>query len=290
MSTAPLHNVLLIGGPDAGKSNYLFRCWLAIDQQQGLLRRAALPSNIEYLRAGVERLLEGAFAGHTPADVHDMTEIPVRSAKGDFAGAIIVPDVAGERVLRIFEDREWSASWDSLIVENTSCLLFVRPDSERLIAPLDWVRCSDLYGEPPTRTQQAGTSEPPTQVLLVEWLQFLRSAFTARVRGSLVPRIGIVVTAWDAVPSEQRDLTADAWLEANLPMLHGYVGSNRGDFEFAVFGVSATAGDLSGDLAFRAQYVQQGPSTFGFVVHTLAGRRQVTSDVTLPIAWALRLV
>ena len=44
--------VLLIGGPDAGKSNFLFRLWIAIDAGQGALVKDGLPSELDYLSGG----------------------------------------------------------------------------------------------------------------------------------------------------------------------------------------------------------------------------------------------
>ena len=44
--------VLLIGGPDAGKSNFLFRLWIAIDTGQGALVKDGLPSELDYLSGG----------------------------------------------------------------------------------------------------------------------------------------------------------------------------------------------------------------------------------------------
>src|SRR5689334_13555680 len=77
-------SVLLIGGPDAGKSNFLFRLWLAIDRGRGAVVKNGLPSDVEYLRGGAERLLEGEFAGHTSKDVlQERVSIPMKSSISD---------------------------------------------------------------------------------------------------------------------------------------------------------------------------------------------------------------
>ena len=52
-------SVLLIGGPDAGKSNFLFRLWIALSDGGGILQKDGLPAEAEYLQTGADRLLEG---------------------------------------------------------------------------------------------------------------------------------------------------------------------------------------------------------------------------------------
>jgi hypothetical protein len=146
MTTNPSQrSVLLIGLTDAGKTNFLSRLWLALSSNEGLLVKNGLPSVLNYLKDGADHLLKGEFAPHTPHDVKDSSEIPVKAAANDsFVGTLVVPDVPGEEVLRTYRTRQWSADWESKIVEGTGALLFVRVDSADLVAPLDWVTCPKI--------------------------------------------------------------------------------------------------------------------------------------------------
>ena len=58
--------MLLIGVQDAGKSNFLFRLWLKLDLGNGILRKAALPPDLDYLSNGAEHLLQGRVAPALP--------------------------------------------------------------------------------------------------------------------------------------------------------------------------------------------------------------------------------
>ena len=58
-------SVLLIGGPDAGKTNYLGRLWIAINSNAGLLRKDGLPDDLAYLEEVANELLQGRFAPHS---------------------------------------------------------------------------------------------------------------------------------------------------------------------------------------------------------------------------------
>jgi hypothetical protein len=306
------HNsVLLIGGPDAGKSNFLFRLWIAIDHGGGALVKDGLPSELEYLRGGAEQLLEGEFAGHTSEEVHERVIVPVRSSALAAApgGIMVVPDVAGEQVLAICRTRQWSRAWEELISPRCACLLFVRAGSDEVVAPLDWATCFEKYGaviDAPDSELAAGATDPmgpndsqtddekatqtPTQVVLTEWLQFLRRAFTAVAGGSFRPRVGMVISAWDAVPVDQQPAGPVPYLKDNFPMLHQFIEANKDRFDFQLFGVSIVDGDLKNDEQFKETYLNGRPQDFGVVVHSLSGQLTQSSDITLPVAWALRLL
>jgi Double-GTPase 1 len=286
-------SVLLIGVPDAGKTNFIFRFWLRLDLGDGILKKAALPDDMEYLKTGADHLLNGDFAPRTAHDVIDRTEIPVKTTSEghEFLGKVVVPDLPGEQTLTVFRSRQWASHWEDEIRQGCGCLLFVRVDSDELVAPIDWVNCPANFGAPVPHVEPAkddtGKVKPPTQVVLVEWLQFLRKAFTAKVGGAYKPRIGIVVSAWDLAPNDQKADGPVAWVKGNLPLLSQFIRSNDEDFEFAYFGVSVASGDLKEDASFKAAYLKGNPRKAGEVVHDLNGTVETSSDVTLPVAWAL---
>ena len=305
--------VLLIGGPDAGKSNLLFRLWIAVDTGQGALVKDGLPSELDYLSGGAAGLLEGRFAGHTSKEVYERVFVPVRTrVPGDSRrGTLVVPDLDGEQILTICRNRRWTSVWEDLISNRCACLLFVRASSEATVAPLDWATCFERYGgaigapntdrgEVPkvggsagavgSQVDEEGSVQLPTQVVLTEWLQFLRQAFTAVAGGAFRPRIGVVISAWDAVPNDQQAAGPVEYLADNFPMLHQFIQAKEEAYEFQVFGVTVVAGDLKNDEDFRNKYLEGNPPDFGFVLHSLSGQLEKSPDITLPIAWALRVL
>jgi hypothetical protein len=289
-------SVLLIGVSDAGKTNFLSRLWLALDSGGGLLTKTDLPSDLDYLKTGADHLLRGEFAPHTPHDVRDATEIPVKNTSNgqEFLGTLVVPDLPGEQVLSVFRTRQWSNEWESRISVGCGCLLFVRVDSKELIAPLDWLNCPLQFGSTPAAASadkdSTDKAKPPTQVVLVDWLQFLRKAFTDHVNGSYRPRIGIVVAAWDRVPNDQKGTGPKEWVASNLPLLAQYIDANDDAFHVVYFGVSVTSGDLDADPEFKESYLKGNPRNAGQVVYSLVGAVQSSTDMTFPVAWALGLV
>src|SRR5581483_5361049 len=134
-------SVILVGGPDSGKSNYIFRLWLAISNNEGCMSANGLPTHLEYLKDGCQSLLKGEFAQHTPHDVYSENVIPFRAATSDGmrTGEVVLPDCHGERWISIFKKREWTREWEDRIAEPCGVLIFVRAASDQLESPLDWM-------------------------------------------------------------------------------------------------------------------------------------------------------
>lgn len=310
-------SVLLIGGPDAGKSNFLFRLWIAIDAGKGVLVKDGLPDEVEHLRAGAEMLLCGNFAARTSKEVLEHVCIPVKSVVNPSRiGTLTVPDVPGEKVMAVYRNRQWSAVWEDRIADPCGGLMFVRAGSDEIAAPLDYTTCVAVFGsalQHPTSGidmgtradpqviassdlvaagtgDQAAVNEPPTQVVLTDWLQFLRRAFTDRAGASYRPRVGLVVAAWDAVPEDQQERSPAEYLSENFPLLYQFIETNGDCFDFQVFGLSIVSGDLKNDEDFKAMYEKGTPNDFGYVIHSLMGTKERSPDVTIPVAWALRLL
>jgi hypothetical protein len=78
-------------------------------------------------------------------------------------------------------------------------------------------------------------------------------------------------------------------LKSNLPLLHQFVRTNSGDFQFAYFGVSVASGDFDAEAGFKSKYLSGDPRNAGVVVHSLARTAETLDDVTLPVAWAMGL-
>lgn len=281
--------VVLIGGPDSGKTNFIIRLWLAIRGNAGGIKQDGLPDRLEYLQSGGQKLLSGEFVGHTAHDVYNETIIPclvTRKGKSE-KGHLIVPDCSGERWMSIYNKREWSTQWEEHFSENTGCLIFIRATSDQIISPLDWVQCERLWGGAvaPNDGEKYST---PTQVVITEWLQFIRSAFVKKIGNRVLPRVGIVVAAWDRVPQESKTSGPMAYIAQEFPLLAQFIRANDDIFDFAVFGTSIAGGDFDHEPGFKEKCLgQNDPLENGYVVHELLGSLRQTSDLTLPVTWAM---
>jgi len=285
----PSQSVVLVGGPDAGKTNYLGRLWMALDAEKGTITKNGMPAQVEYLRAIAASLNSGAFAQRTPPGVFESTTIPVKWTDKSTCkcGELVVPDCAGEQWERIHRDREWDSDWEQSVASMAGCILFFRGTSEHNIAPMDWSSQSELMK---CLEESAANGESPhklpTQVILVDWLQCLSNAYRDIQETELPLRVSIVLSAWDMVPKESQGSDPDEFLSANLPLLHDYLSANPSLFRSKSFGVSISEGVLSeGDSPFMRRYLGD-PSTTGYVVLSSKGNVAKSKDLTLPLAWA----
>jgi Double-GTPase 1 len=289
--------VLLVGGPETGKSNFLFRAWTHINSGKGLIEKDGLPSDAEYLQSGSECQLRGTFAGHTSQEVQVISNIPIRLRSDPHKrGLLAVPDIDGEQIDRIYHARKWSDDWELLITQDTAYLFFVRVNSPQTVAPLDWITCHTLYGGAPAAVTPPATPgsgapnatevtvETPTQVILVDWLQFIRHALHDKYPNGSRPRVGIVVTAWDSVPTDFQGGPSE-WIRENMPLLHQFCSTNDDVFDFSFFGSSIFAGDPANDPEFAGELVHADPRTKGYIRYSQPNRE--SPDFTIPIAWAL---
>jgi len=286
-------SVLLVGGPDAGKSNFLGRLWMALDQGRGLITKNGLPSQMEYLRSLAESLLQGEFAPHTSHGVFQDNVIPVRWMNGSevAVGQLVVPDCAGEQWERIHQMREWTEEWEATVRTMTGCLLFVRANTSHFVPALDWATAGSLLGcLAGAKNTPAESSETklPTQVVLVDWLECLYSAFK-EVHGPCQPlRLSVIVSAWDKVTSGNGRIHPDGYIDENLPLLYDFLSTNARRFATQMFGVSVVGGDLSdAQPGFKETFLEGDPYSSGDVVYSDNGRLKRTKDFTIPLGWAL---
>lgn len=281
--------VLMVGGPDMGKTNYLARFWGAVYKfKSGILRADGLPDDLEHLNAILGDLVSGEFAERTKSEEHWHCEIPLKTENDDgFRGKLIMPDCPGEQWQLVFKNNEWSEVWENLIDEVCGCLCFIRPNSKEMRAPLDWMTCWKHFGTGKVDLPLA--DETPTQVEMVHWIQCLRHAQRARGNRTGKMRIGVIISAWDALPGNIKRDTPSKYLEDNLPLLHQFMATNSHVYDFAAFGVSIAGGDLKKDKDFKKEYQHSDPYSQGYVVHELTHERNQSSDHTLPVAWAMGL-
>lgn len=279
-------NVLFVGGPGSGKSNYLFRTWIAIERKTGSIVQNGLPPDLGYLHDGASVLLDGRFAPHTSRDTGHTSSIPIAAReRPDDTSNLIVPDASGELWLDLYQKREWRVEWDELVAEGTGFVIFVRAASPHNVPALDWITCERIYGP----SVQAQATEIPTQVLLVDWIQILRSITDRRIGRNYASHLSVVVAAWDRVPSDRQRGSPHDYLTTEFPLLAQFLEADSHGFRAKVFGLSIVGGDPEVDPEFLAQFRQSDPAALGYVISEGVGGVTRDGDILQPIYWALGL-
>jgi hypothetical protein len=286
------HAVILIGGPDSGKTNYLARLWKALSSQDGALFAPDVPNDIRYVEEALAHLLQGIFAPRSDKnfdEIHQSFSVPVVLTEDPHAEPVqvVVPDVTGELWQTAVETCELPEQWMTRLRTASGALVFVRIGSDQNVDPLDWVTADQLLQMPAMAPspEQEDKRKIPTQVLLCELLRFLEYGLAADL-DNVRPRVAVLVTAWDRLDVESRAKGPSAYIAEQYPLLAGRL-NDISEFDIRVFGVSIVGGDFI-DTVFQEEFFKADLKDVGYVELEADGEVQTKLDVTLPVAWVIR--
>jgi hypothetical protein len=276
-------SIMLIGGPDSGKTNYLARLWKALQSGSSRLKSVDAPE-IKYVEDALAHLLQGSFAPRSEKNIEESRrDFTVMIATQDDAKRVqvVVPDVTGELWKDAVSSSALPSEWMKQLKESSGALLFVRIHSELNVSPLDWVTARDLLKMDWAQPHQEESI--PTQVVLCELLRFLQLTLRRRSDGGLA-RVAIIVTAWDRLDAAAKESGPNAYIESEYPLFAGKL-EDVTTLEVKVFGVSVVGGDLGADPEFRQKFFEADLDAAGYVVEEVDGVVREQHDLTLPIAW-----
>lgn len=288
------HSIVMVGGPDSGKTNYLARLWEAFRSAEGGLVAPDAPGDIGYVEEALAHLLGGEFAPRSDTNVEDSRRnfaVPLALAEDPKVPVIdvVVPDVSGELWRGVVETNEIPTEWMRELKQASGALVFVRVLSKLNVAPLDWVAAEKLMS---SEVVQAAAEEDggegqtalPTQVSVCELLRFL-SLTLKTGPGGRPPRVALVVTAWDLLNKGRSAAGPRAYIRREYPLLGGRI-DDIDELDVRVFGVSVVGGDLI-DPKFQAEFLEAGLNGAGYVVEDTEKGVQHSPDVTRPVAWVV---
>lgn len=319
-------SIVLLGGPDSGKTNYLGRLWPSFKKRLGVLRAERLPKDIAYVDGAVEHLMQGSFAPRSDRNLEvgraDFS-ISVRGNNG--AGnltELMVPDISGELWTRTVATFEIPQEWLDTLKEAEGAVIFVRALSDLVVQPLDWVTARNilrldaeddnpvvskqnnadqkLKGEASEAEIEGGTIQHATDAAAVELpsepdlptqvllCELLRylDILLAKPANGQKPRVAVVVAAWDLLDAKTREAGPRAYLKREFPLFAGRLAS-PGRLDIKPFGLSVVGGDLDDDDEFRASYLERDISEQGWVIFEGSDGIESDVDVMLPVAWAI---
>lgn len=280
-------NVILIGGPDTGKTNFIARLWAALRTGGGALTASGTPGNIKYVEETIDYLHQGRFAPRTDqnleADQGSIT-IPLGMGEslGEDIGELVIPDVSGEIWKKAVETTELAPEWMAQLEGAVGALLFVRVLSDLNVNPPDWVNAAKLMKHRGNDTQP---DEMPTQVMLCELLRFLELKLPNHTTGKK-PRIAVIITAWDRLDNDLSSAGPNAYLQKEYPLFAGRL-ADLDRFEVTIFAMSILGGDPEADHQFRDKLLESDFESAGFVQFDHDGTVKELKDVTLPVAWVI---
>lgn len=278
-------NIVLVGGPNSGKSNYIARLWVSLSKHEGRLFAPTTPDKIDYVEKLVEHLFAGRFAPRSDSSLHEegndlVVDVAMRETNPAVSASLVVPDVLGEVWKNAVANSHLATRWHDLLSTTTSALLFVHANSPDNCDALNWVTAGDLLAAGMGNSEDA--NEIPTQVAMCELLRMLEDLLS-REEGK--PRVAVIVAAWDKLDARERASAPIKYLDKEFPLFAGRLRDAL-DIDVRVFGLSVVGGDLS-ESTFRQRLLETGVPGNGYVVFEHAGAVEEIKDVTLPIQWLL---
>ena len=280
-------SVILIGGPDTGKTNFIARLWAALRTGGGALAASGTPDEIKYVEDAVNHLHQGSFAPRTDQNLEaDQGSIAIplglnESHEEDIA-ELVIPDVSGEIWKKAVDTTELAPERMAQLEGAVGVLLFVRVLSSLNVNPLDWVNAAELMEH---QRDNAQPGEMPTQVMLCEFLRFLELKLPDRTTGRK-PRVAVIITAWDLLDNDRSAAGPRAYIQKEYPLFAGRL-TDLDRFDVTVFGMSILGGDPKADQGFRDKLLESNFKSAGYVRFDHDGTVKEVNDVTLPVAWVI---
>nr|WP_294810188.1 hypothetical protein [uncultured Sphingomonas sp.] len=316
---------MILGGPDAGKSNYIGALWMRLRRNRGVFRVPVAAENIAYVERIVGHLRKGEYPPRTEPDDGESTFVASISHQNDPKmpiATITVPDMIGEIWKAASRDRRIDPAWIQQLRKSDSAMLFVRFGSDEIVDMPDWIASADLMqleaeqdaDAEPVAAEDGAEAElavdpvaPPGDGMAAEEagdgdgekaepnttptqlflcdLVNLLEEHLGKDTAVARPRVGLAIAAWDGVGAPERAAGPKKFIQNNYPMLHGRI-ADRSRLEFRVFGISATGFDLK-IKEERDKYLKVGPDQAGFAEAEIEGKNS-EGDLLMPLAWALQ--
>jgi len=290
LSTAA--NLLFMGLPGSGKTTFLAALWHVLDDcsSETRLKLKGLSVDRTYLHQITTDWQACSQVQRTKLEPEELVVLSL--ASGDTEFELTVPDLSGEAFEQQLVDRKIAVGHNENIQRATGFVLFVHPRvkegtrltySRQLSAVLDGALIQPAVAggaggnAPPSAIEPWSIEKLPTQVALVELLQFALESAARRVR------VAVVISAWDLVEKASFTGTPQEYLTREMPLLRQFLESNNDLLEHTVFGVSAQGGDITVDEQKKALLDLDDALKRIKVLHGT----EASQDITKPIAWLL---
>lgn len=286
MSTST--NLHFMGLPGSGKTTFLAALWHVLNEHSSeiSLKLKGLSVDRTYLNQITADWQACSQVQRTKLEYEQLIVLNLESDKNTTFD-LTVPDLSGEGFEQQLVDRKIAAEHHESVQRATGFALFVHPRlkegtqltySRQLNSVLD-----DVHITPPVAKGTPGAIDPwsieklPTQVALVELLQFALEIAARKVR------VAVVISAWDLVDKASFTGTPQEYLAREMPLLRQFLESNNDLIEHTVFGVSAQGGDIMVEKQKQALLELDDALQRIKVLHGV----ESSHDITKPIAWLL---
>ena len=272
------NSVLIIGGPNAGKTHFGGQLYGRLISRKFNYKIAPnnLPADLTIFEDVINKLAEGKRAGHTEASANRNIELKIDDENGNKV-VFAFPDYAGEQINFIVDSRRINTIWKQYIETSSSWMLFVRLDEMQQV--------EDIInrGIPSAaEIQKRNLTPPPIKVSdaahFVELLQMLLYIKGIPSLNKInKPNLTIVLSCWDLLKQADKILPVDV-LQERLPLLYHFIKNTWAEKSLSVIGLSSTEKTLTDEA--DEEYIDKTPINFGYIINPNGEKED---DLTLSI-------
>jgi hypothetical protein len=274
--------LVLLGGPNSGKTHYAGQLYGRLRRNAGLLRLRldqGTPPDLSALEEVLRCLAQGRAAEHTPLETWAEVLLPLMDGHGN-ALDLRWPDYGGEQLRNVFKDRAVPDQWLARLREARGWLLLIRLSSET-VYPDALEHLTQLSGGRNGTAERATTWD--ANAYWVELLQILlHVAGLGTVARLIEPRLAVLLSCYDL--ENAGDAPPRQALAAKLPLVASFIDSVWHPDAVSVWGLSALGRSLDKNSADEA-FIDEGPESQGWIVAPEGGPQD--PDLSRPVAWLL---
>jgi len=276
------NNILIIGGPNVGKTHYGGQLYGRLTDRLGHYSITTAPKDLNVFREVLDALNDGKSAGHTSVNSNTRLTLGLEDINKNVIN-FSFPDYGGEQVQKIVNERRVTSVWQDDIVNCDSWMIFIRLDQ---ILPIEDVINRGIPDAKILMSREKGSvafklSEAAYYTDLLQILLYVKKISLHQKINA--PNLTIVLSCWDILTDDERELKPVDLLMKRLPMVFDFINNTWESNAYNVIGLSSTGKTLSDKIA-DSDYVKKGPEAFGYFIDT-DGKKE--TDLTLTIATAI---
>lgn len=284
--------VMLLGGPNSGKTHYAGQLYGRLRRRPGRLRlreENGTPADLTSLEDVLHCLENGRAAEHTATNTWSEVLLPMVDSRG-LVLDLRWPDYGGEQLNNVVNHRSVSEGWRGRLTAAEGWMVLIRLKAETTYRDA-------LAGLAQHHSNEVKVNKPGDPIPLVSratawdanarWVELLQILLHVAGLGTVArtcrPRLAVLLSCYDELNETEMRRPQDVFADY-LPMLLSFLQSTWRTDSLSIWGLSAL-GRLLEEGSADENFIDRGPEEQGWVVPPDGGERD--PDLSRPLAWLL---